>query len=373
MSRKWCPGSRQQARSPCLVYPGKAAAATGPAGACGANFRRRRGCSVDREPGRNAVGCIPGGGGAARNSRDAVHILTTCRSASRVAMEKRPAEKANKLMQKLGVCDGIGHLAGWVGVGPTLRPSSSAPAVPFLTLAATLFASWAWGFTLNRVSLVCADLLDRHIWSDDAIVVVENIHRHQQLDTRRSPLQEHHSRCAVDEVGGPTILGHPDGDRRAAADGVCVGADGPLHEPDPRSIPAWAWRYRWSIAFTGDALVGAQVHARRRPGRARTHHRRDRRPNGNRVARHCSRALLAAVSGNSARKRWLLLGRHSGRALLLSVGSGAGAAGGAEDAALRRYKSEFQVVVEMPAGTPLEDTAATLQELGAYFAPASPR
>src|SRR5690606_29965943 len=31
-------------------------------------------------------------------------------------------------------------------------------------------------------------------------------------------------------------------------------------------------------------------------------------------------------------------------------------------------KSEFQVVVDLPAGTGLEDTAATLQELGAFLA-----
>ena len=31
-------------------------------------------------------------------------------------------------------------------------------------------------------------------------------------------------------------------------------------------------------------------------------------------------------------------------------------------------KSEFQVVIDMPAGTPLEETAATLQELGAFLA-----
>jgi multidrug efflux pump subunit AcrB len=31
-------------------------------------------------------------------------------------------------------------------------------------------------------------------------------------------------------------------------------------------------------------------------------------------------------------------------------------------------KSEFQVVVDMPAGTPLEDTAAALQEMGAWLA-----
>jgi multidrug efflux pump subunit AcrB len=31
-------------------------------------------------------------------------------------------------------------------------------------------------------------------------------------------------------------------------------------------------------------------------------------------------------------------------------------------------KSEFQVVVDMPAGTPLEDTAAALHEMGAHLA-----
>ena len=46
-----------------------------------------------------------------------------------------------------------------------------------LTLAATLFASWAWGFTLNRVSLF-ALIFSIGILVDDAIVVVENIHRH---------------------------------------------------------------------------------------------------------------------------------------------------------------------------------------------------
>src|SRR5574343_626672 len=49
-----------------------------------------------------------------------------------------------------------------------------------LTLAATLFASWAWGFTLNRVSLF-ALIFSIGILVDDAIVVVENIHRWQGL------------------------------------------------------------------------------------------------------------------------------------------------------------------------------------------------
>jgi len=71
-----------------------------------------------------------------------------------------------------------------------------------LTLAATLFASWAWGFTLNRVSLF-ALIFSIGILVDDAIVVVENIHRHRALDPQASPLAL--IPAAVDEVGGPTI------------------------------------------------------------------------------------------------------------------------------------------------------------------------
>lgn len=70
-------------------------------------------------------------------------------------------------------------------------------------LAATLFASWAWGFTLNRVSLF-ALIFSIGILVDDAIVVVENIHRHQALHPDKTLLQLIPG--AVDEVGGPTIL-----------------------------------------------------------------------------------------------------------------------------------------------------------------------
>jgi len=71
-----------------------------------------------------------------------------------------------------------------------------------ITLAMTLFASWAWGFTLNRVSLF-ALIFSIGILVDDAIVVVENIHRHIVMgkDSLVKAIP-----TAVDEVGGPTIL-----------------------------------------------------------------------------------------------------------------------------------------------------------------------
>ncbi|TAN27989.1 MAG: efflux RND transporter permease subunit [Rhodanobacter sp.] len=71
-----------------------------------------------------------------------------------------------------------------------------------VTLAVTLFASWAIGFTINRVSLF-ALIFSIGILVDDAIVVVENIHRHMALGGK-SLLEA--IPPAVDEVGGPTIL-----------------------------------------------------------------------------------------------------------------------------------------------------------------------
>ena len=71
-----------------------------------------------------------------------------------------------------------------------------------VTLAVTLFASWAIGFTINRVSLF-ALIFSIGILVDDAIVVVENIHRHMARGDK--DLLEAIP-AAVDEVGGPTIL-----------------------------------------------------------------------------------------------------------------------------------------------------------------------
>ncbi|MBD3645932.1 MAG: efflux RND transporter permease subunit, partial [Pseudomonadales bacterium] len=61
-----------------------------------------------------------------------------------------------------------------------MREAAVVGAAVIVTLAITLFASWAWGFTLNRVSLF-ALIFSIGILVDDAIVVVENIHRQLAL------------------------------------------------------------------------------------------------------------------------------------------------------------------------------------------------
>jgi len=72
-----------------------------------------------------------------------------------------------------------------------------------VTLAFTMFGNIAWGFTLNRVSLF-ALIFSIGILVDDAIVVVENVHRHMHIYPDRSLLEVIPG--AVAEIGNPTII-----------------------------------------------------------------------------------------------------------------------------------------------------------------------
>jgi multidrug efflux pump subunit AcrB len=83
-------------------------------------------------------------------------------------------DKANKLIQKLLFATLSVVALVWATLGR--REAAIVGIAVVLTLATTLFASWAWGFTLNRVSLF-ALIFSIGILVDDAIVVVENIHR----------------------------------------------------------------------------------------------------------------------------------------------------------------------------------------------------
>ncbi|MBU2223512.1 MAG: efflux RND transporter permease subunit, partial [Gammaproteobacteria bacterium] len=84
-------------------------------------------------------------------------------------------DKADTLIHKLlfatlSVVLLVGFALGW-------REAFVVGMAVIITLALTLFASWAYGFTLNRVSLF-ALIFSIGILVDDAIVVVENLHRH---------------------------------------------------------------------------------------------------------------------------------------------------------------------------------------------------
>ncbi len=110
-------------------------------------------------------------------------------------------DKATKLIEKLLFATASVVALVFLTLGR--REAAIVGSAVILTLTVTLFASWAWGFTLNRVSLF-ALIFSIGILVDDAIVVVENIHRHQALHPERALVELIPG--AVDEVGGPTIL-----------------------------------------------------------------------------------------------------------------------------------------------------------------------
>ncbi len=268
------------------------------------------------------------------------------------------AEKANKLIQKLAFATGSVILL--VGFALGRREAIIVGAAVILTLTATLFASWAWGFTLNRVSLF-ALIFSIGILVDDAIVVVENIHRHQQLEPNARLLDI--IPRAVDEVGGPTILATLTVIAALLPMAFVSGLMGPYMSPIPINS-SLGMAISLAIAFTVTPWLALKF-MREHGGDAA--HEKGHAPDqvkASKVQRLFDRILSPFL--NSARKRWLLLAGILG-ALLLSVGLAL-----VQLVVLKMLpfdnKSEFQVVVDMPAGTPLEETAATLQELGAFLA-----
>jgi multidrug efflux pump subunit AcrB len=267
-------------------------------------------------------------------------------------------DKAIKLIQKLLFATAAVVALVFIALGR--REAAIVGSAVILTLTVTLFASWAWGFTLNRVSLF-ALIFSIGILVDDAIVVVENIHRHQQLYPGKSLVQIIPG--AVDEVGGPTILATLTVIAALLPMAFVSGLMGPYMSPIPINasmgmllslavafvVTPWLARL-WMRALPADAAGHGQPHgmsARLAP-----------------LFQRIFTPLLDARSGR--RNRWLLAAGVAaliGLSLLLPVL-------GLVQLKMLPFdnKSEFQVVVDMPAGTPVERTAAVLHDLGAHLA-----
>ena len=279
-------------------------------------------------------------------------------------------DKAKKLIQKLLFATASVVALVFIALGR--REAAIVGTAVVLTLAATLFASWAWGFTLNRVSLF-ALIFSIGILVDDAIVVVENIHRHQQLFPGNTLAQIIPG--AVDEVGGPTILATLTVIAALLPMAFVSGLMGPYMSPIPInasmgmlislaiafSVTPWLARLWMKPATTHAAHAADADHAV---------------GDGHAPAATGLAAKLAPLFGRIFRpllddqhgkrnRRWLGLGL----AALIAVSLALPAVG----LVLLKMlpfdnKSEFQVIVDMPAGTPVEQTAAVLHELGRHLA-----
>jgi len=257
-------------------------------------------------------------------------------------------DKAQKLIQKLAFATASVVLLVLLALG--WREAVVVGAAVVVTLAATLFASWAWGFTLNRVSLF-ALIFSIGILVDDAIVVVENIHRHMALGGKK--LLEAIP-PAVDEVGGPTILATFTVIAALLPMAFVTGLMGPYMSPIPINA-SLGMLISLAVAFVFTPWLSNRMMGSVDFGHQAGHGKAPLEPLFERVM---SPFLIAP---GAQRNRHLLYG------LTLLAILGAVSLVGLKWVVLKMLpfdnKSEFQVIVNMPEGTPVERTAQVLAEL----------
>ncbi|GAB6043533.1 efflux RND transporter permease subunit [Endothiovibrio diazotrophicus] len=224
-----------------------------------------------------------------------------------------------------------------------------------ITLTITLFASWAWGFTLNRVSLF-ALIFSIGILVDDAIVVVENVHRHIQMGAKN--LLEAIPR-AVDEVGGPTILATFTVIAALLPMAFVTGLMGPYMSPIPINASI-GMLISLAVAYVLTPWLTYKM-VRNAPA----HHAEE--SAGGPLYGLFRRGLGPFLRGREGRRKRAILWTVIGALIVASVGLVV-----VEVVVLKMLpfdnKSEFQVVVDMPEGTSAEQTARVLDALAAEVA-----
>ncbi|MBK7540516.1 MAG: efflux RND transporter permease subunit [Candidatus Competibacteraceae bacterium] len=270
-------------------------------------------------------------------------------------------DKAMTLIAKLVFATALVIVLVWLALG--WREAAIVGAAVILTLTITLFASWAWGFTLNRVSLF-ALIFSIGILVDDAIVVVENIHRHLHLGghtlVEAIPL-------AVDEVGGPTILATFTVIAALLPMAFVSGLMGPYMSPIPINS-SMGMLISLAVAFVFTPWLTYKVLRRvvEKPvlpppaDLGETAAGEQREDFAHRLFRRVIGPFLRGRQGRPS--RWLL---GLGVLLLIAVSISLAYF---QWVVLKMLpfdnKSEFQVIVDLPEGTTLEQTARVLGELG---------
>lgn len=227
----------------------------------------------------------------------------------------------------------------------------------FITLAITLFASWVWGFTLNRVSLF-ALIFSIGILVDDAIVVVENIHRHLHQGGKNLAKV---IPAAVDEVGGPTILATFTVIAALMPMAFVTGLMGPYMSPIPINA-SMGMLISLVVAFVVTPWLSFKLLSRTISKHETNDHSDQDKINDDKLHRFFDRVMRPFIEGKNAVKKRILLFAGITFLILLAVSLPAFTAVVMKMLPFDN-KSEFQIIVDMPEGTPVEQTLAVLDVL----------
>jgi multidrug efflux pump subunit AcrB len=263
-------------------------------------------------------------------------------------------DKSNELLKHLFIATLsvtllVALALGWRESGVILL------AVP-VTLAMTLAIFYLYGYTLNRVTLF-ALIFSIGILVDDAIVVVENIVRHLRLsECHGLPISQIAAR-AVNEVGNPTILATFAVIAAILPMAFVRGLMGPYMRPIPVGASA-AMLFSLMVAFVVSPWAALRL-LRRQASGAHTVYE------GEGWTTRLYRRVMNPLIANP-RLRWLFL---SGVVVLLLAAVAFVPLKWVRVKMLPfDNKSEFQVMIDMPDGTPLEQTTRVAQALGSYIA-----
>ncbi|MBE9519634.1 MAG: efflux RND transporter permease subunit, partial [Proteobacteria bacterium] len=269
--------------------------------------------------------------------------VTVTRDYGETAKEKSDELLKHMLIATVSVIILIAFTLGWreavvVGV-----------AVP-VTLSLTLLITYLYGYTLNRVTLF-ALIFSIGILVDDAIVVVENIHRHFKMH-RINPLT---AVLAVDEVGSPTILATFAVIAALMPMAFVSGLMGPYMRPIPVGASA-AMLFSLLVAFIVTPWLSYMV-------LKNVKHDTKSAEKDSRLLRIYEKLIGPLLDSPAKRLVVLLLvGVLLGMAMLLVP---------FKKVTVKMLpfdnKSELQVIIDMPEGSTLEDTAAATRDMTEFL------
>jgi multidrug efflux pump subunit AcrB len=258
-------------------------------------------------------------------------------------------EKSNELLFHMGIAVISVSILIWVTLG--LRESLIVFLAIPVTLALTLTVFYLYGYTLNRITLF-ALIFSIGILVDDAIVVVENVVRHARLPVNRGRSLTQVAVEAVDEVGNPTILATLTVIAAILPMAFVGGLMGPYMRPIPVGASA-AMIFSVVIAFLVTPWAAVRILKLKN---GHVHGERE-----DRLTRLYRRVMGPVL--HNAPLRWGFLAAVT----LLLVGSMSLVYVEFVKVKMLPFdnKSEFQVIVDMPEGTTLEQTDGVTRLLAA--------
>jgi multidrug efflux pump subunit AcrB len=272
--------------------------------------------------------------------------VTITRNYGETAKNKSDELLEHLLLATLSVTLLVALFLGWRESGVVLL------AIP-VTLALTMSVFYFLGYTINRVTLF-ALIFSIGILVDDAIVVVENMVRHFRLPENHGRSMSEVAVEAVAEVGNPTILATFAVIAAVLPMAFVRGLMGPYMRPIPVGASA-AMLFSLLVAFVVSPWAALRLLGKHLQGTKLLE------PETENWRTRLYRRIMTPLI-QSARNRTLFF---IGVVVLFLISVALVPLGMVRVKMLPfDNKSELQVVVNMPDGTPLEQTARVAQALG---------